>query len=80
MKLIEWMNETKTTPNALAISAGVSPSNVSKYIKGQRKSLRPEIAEKLSQATGGKVSVLEILYPDREFRLSVELVPNTGTD
>lgn len=73
MKLNEYISETGTTVHALAKRAGVTPSVVYKYLKESQKSIKPHIARAISEATGGRVSVLELFFPNQSFELSVKV-------
>jgi transcriptional regulator with XRE-family HTH domain len=68
MKLIEWkkLNRDKMSIRQLAESVGVHESLLSLYLSGKR-GLSKETALKVAEATGWQVSVLELLYPDRDF-------------
>jgi len=55
MKLGAYLQKTKTSPELLALAINVTAVSVRRYISGKRKP-RPEIMERIKQATGGKVT------------------------
>jgi len=61
MKLSEYLRANKLKAYHLAMTAGVNPSVVSRYLGGGK--ISPEVAAKISTATGGNVSIQELLYP-----------------
>ena len=73
MKLTEYINQTGTTVHAIAKRANVTPSVVYKYLKQTQKSIKPHIARAISEATGGEVSVLDLMFPDQEIELFVKV-------
>jgi len=74
MKLTEYLNETNQTVHGLAKAAGVTPSVVYKFIQGNQKSVKPHIARAISEATGGKVGILDLLFPDQTFEFQIKAV------
>lgn len=65
MRLQDYISDQKIRQNALADRVGISTAFMSQICNGIR---RPgaDIALKIEEVTGGKVTVLELLYPDRE--------------
>lgn len=51
------------TAAKLASAAGITPVQISRYLRGDRRP-SPEVAAQLSVATNGKVSIIELLYPE----------------
>ena len=67
MTIEEYLQKTQTTSHALATKAGVNPATLWKYLQKKQKSLSASDALRISNATGWKVTVLDILYPDEDF-------------
>lgn len=64
MNLKTYLLTTKTTPNALAVKAGVCPHIIHRKLKQQTVGDVPKAvktAQKIEAATGGQVSALEFL-------------------
>lgn len=62
MKLSEYLKKRKITQAKLAIATGCSKAHISQICRfGRRPS--PDVAARISDATGGEVSVLDLLYP-----------------
>lgn len=62
MTLKEYLISRKIRGNKLASIAGVSPAMITRCARyGMRTS--PDSAARISQATGGLVSIEELLYP-----------------
>ena len=62
MTLSEYIGEVGITTITLAVKLGVSQPFVSQLATGRRRP-SPEVAKRISEATGGKVTVMELLYP-----------------
>jgi len=62
MKLKEFLEENRINALGLARKAGLSFSIVSRYLNGKR-GLSPESAARISAATGGVVTVEDLLFP-----------------
>jgi len=77
MKLSDWLENTGTSINALANLADVNVATVWRYFHGRGGLMRSDVALKISEATGWKVSVLDLLYPGRD--VAVIIAPK-GTD
>ncbi len=73
MTLNEYIEKTGESLNAVAKRAGVTPSVVYRYATGQQKSIKPHIAQAISKATGGKVTVLDLLFPGVRLSIQVEV-------
>lgn len=65
MKLTEWQKSTETTNTELAKTVGVHPSFFT-HINNNRRRPSPELALKIQEATGGQVTVIELLYPNND--------------
>ena len=63
MKLETYLKTTKTRATGLARKAGVPASSLTRFMRGDRKTLAPSTAAKVSTATDGAVSVAELLFP-----------------
>lgn len=64
MNIENFLNKTNQSINAFAFSHGIPATTVWRALKGRP--LRPQNAKKISEATGGSVSVMELLFPDAE--------------
>jgi transcriptional regulator with XRE-family HTH domain len=64
MKLADWLQQNDITGAALAVSAGLDPSTISRIISGERK---PDWStlDKIMAATGGAVTPNDFI-PDEE--------------
>jgi hypothetical protein len=62
MDLKTYIGAHEKSVNAFAKRAGVPQPTIWRILNGQQR-CGPEIALKLSEATGGKVHLLNILYP-----------------
>lgn len=58
MNLKQYMTKTNIGYRELAKKAGVHHTTIFSFLNGRTKTFRPEIAEKISKATDGKVSFL----------------------
>lgn len=63
MKLKSYMTEKNLSLVDLARTSGVSASILSRYLRGLR-AISVDNAARLSAATGGEVTVADLLYPD----------------
>jgi DNA-binding transcriptional regulator YdaS (Cro superfamily) len=63
MKLIVWMKQCRGRRAELAAKVKLSPQHLD-YVARQKKRATPQAAAAISAATGGEVSVAEILYPE----------------
>lgn len=63
MRLSEYISVTGTTQQHLASLVGVGRAFIS-LVAGGRRTPSPDVAARISAATGGEVSVAELLYPD----------------
>ena len=61
MKLKEYMEKTNIGYRELAKKAGVHHTTIFSFLNGRTKTFRPEIAQKISDATDGKVSFLTLV-------------------
>jgi transcriptional regulator with XRE-family HTH domain len=59
--LARFLAESELSTAALARKARVSRPTISKVLHGRRRRFSPDAAQRLSAATGGRVSVLELL-------------------
>lgn len=64
MNLFEWKDIHNLSNMELAEMLGVDPSYVS-HIKAGRRRPSPEIAKIIERETGGMVTVLEVLFPEK---------------
>lgn len=62
MKLKEWIDEKNLRIMDVAIKLNMHPNRVHAYLRGERP--HPKIAKAIEQLTEGKVTRLEVLYPD----------------
>lgn len=68
MKLIDWMKKERYRITEIAQLSGVDKAGITMHINhGMRFGRRR--AEKLEKATGGKVSVLELMFPDLDVKI-----------
>jgi len=65
MQLSEWLNKNQVTNMEFSKRIGVHFSFITHILKGRR-SVSPATALKIEQATNGKVTIRELLYPDQE--------------
>ena len=65
MNLQTWQKAQKISNAELALMIGVHFSYITYLHNGKRRP-SPELAEKIEQATGGQVSRLELLYPEKQ--------------
>lgn len=63
MNLKDYLKDHDLSAAAFAARAGVPASSVSRYLAGSRDSVAALTAARMSAATGGLVSVQEILFP-----------------
>lgn len=65
MNLQKYIDVKKIKQIEFAALIGVSPAFINQICKGAR---RPsaDVALQIEKATNGKVTVLDVLYPDRE--------------
>jgi len=63
MKLKIYMTKKEMSLVELGRLAGVSPSIISRYLRGLR-TMSAENAARISAATGGEVTVEELLFPE----------------
>ena len=61
----EFCKENKIRQRELARQSDISAAYMTQIIKGQRRPT-PPVALRIQNATGGKVGVLQILYPKDE--------------
>ena len=71
MKLNEYIEKNNTTVSELSRRSGVPVATLWRYVKGEQKSIKPETALAICEATGGDVSLLDLLFPDQEMEVSV---------
>ena len=62
MKLSEWQKEENLTDAELADRLSVDRSYIFRLKNGERRA-SPDLALKIEQISGGKVSRTEVLYP-----------------
>ena len=74
MNLTEYIEKTGTTVHALAKAAGVTPSVIYKFTQGEQKSIKPHIARAISEATGGEVGILDLLFPGEKWEIKIKAV------
>lgn len=63
MKLTEFLTSKEMNASKLAALAGVPVSCITRYLRKQR-GLSATTAAKISSATGGAVTIAELLYED----------------
>jgi len=63
MKLKDWQKLNKRTDIDVAREMGVHPSYISHLNAGRRRP-SPEMAAQIERITGGRVSRIELLYPN----------------
>lgn len=61
-KLKQFFKENNFKPTPWAISKGIAPSVVSRFLN--RQGISPQNALRIEQATGGAVTRMELLYPE----------------
>lgn len=61
MKLLDYIQENDLKATPWAIRNKIAPSVISRYLSG--KGISKQNALKIEQATNGKVTVMELLYP-----------------
>ena len=65
MNLDEYYIKSNENDRTLAQKVGLNQPTLWR-IRNKKVTPRAETAAKIQEATGGKVTVLELLYPDRE--------------
>jgi len=65
MKLSEYLSENKIKLSRFAEDAGLKQPYAS-LIKNGHKRPSPDVALRIEQATGGSVTLRELLFPDQE--------------
>jgi DNA-binding transcriptional regulator YdaS (Cro superfamily) len=65
MKLVEFLNTENVTQRKMAGDVGVHYQYLHAIIHGTRRP-SPDLALKIEQATEGKVTLRELLFPDRD--------------
>jgi transcriptional regulator with XRE-family HTH domain len=65
MRLSEYLSKNKIKLNRFAEDAGLKQPYAS-LIKNGHKRPSPDVALRIEQATNGEVTVLELLYPNKE--------------
>jgi DNA-binding transcriptional regulator YdaS (Cro superfamily) len=63
MRLEEYMKKNNIRALGIARKAKINFSIISRYLNGRR-GLSPESAARISAATGGEVTVEELLFPN----------------
>jgi len=63
MQLREYMIKERYNASEIAAIAGLSVACITRYLNGER-GLSATSAAQISAATGGKVSIEELLFPD----------------
>ena len=63
MKLQEYLKKEGIAPHKLAKDAGINTTTIYLFINGKR-GLRTGTAKLIEEFTGGKVTRLELLYPE----------------
>ena len=61
-KLSKYFKKHKLKPTPWGVKHGISPATLSRFLRG-KSTLTPANAKRISKATLGKVSVLDLLYP-----------------
>jgi DNA-binding transcriptional regulator YdaS (Cro superfamily) len=64
MKLSDWQKQNGVTSRKLAELVNIHESHMCKVLKGKRE-LSPKAAARISEATNGEVTVMELLFPDQ---------------
>lgn len=70
MKLKEWIGKKRGRAAQLARDVGVTPGHISMAAARIRRP-SPEVAERIERATSDEVTVMELLFPDREAQKEV---------
>lgn len=65
MNLREYIDTSGVRQSVLAEKASCSQALISQICTGKRRP-SPDIAKSISEATGGKVTAMELLYPNDE--------------
>jgi len=63
MNIQKYLNKNNLKPTPWAVDNKIAPSVISRYLNG--KGISKGNALKIEQATGGAVTVIELLYPDQ---------------
>jgi transcriptional regulator with XRE-family HTH domain len=71
MKLNEYIEEESITVSELSRRSGVPVVTLWRYVKGEQKTIKPETALAICEATDGKVSLLDLLFPDHDLTVEV---------
>lgn len=64
MKLIDFLKDNKLSINALAVASDIPATTVWRAASGRP--LRPCNALRIQEATGGAVTVMDLLYPEQK--------------
>ena len=64
MNLKLWQLKNKVTDTQLSRLVGIHQSMICHYHAGRRRP-SPEVALRIEEATGGEVTLREILFPDK---------------
>ncbi len=68
MKLKTYLDTNKLRPSPWAIKNGISPAVISRYLNGRN--ISSSNALKLEFATGGAVTLRELLAPGAEYKVN----------
>lgn len=63
-KLQKFFEDRGIKPTPWANENGIAPSVISRFLNGR--GISPQNAQKVENATGRIVTVIDLLYPDRE--------------
>jgi len=64
MNISTYLKHKNMSANQLAIKSGVPQPTVSRILNGKSRP-SPETAQKIEQATGGAVTLRELLFPEK---------------
>ena len=71
MELKEYIEREGLSVHAFAKKAGVTPSTVYKFLSGAQVTVKPAIAQKIAEATGGAVCLVrDILFKDKAVEIN----------
>lgn len=63
MNIRDYLHKNNLKPTPWAVDNKIAPSVISRYLSGR--GLSKENALKIQNATGGAVSIMELLYPEQ---------------
>lgn len=63
--LQRYLDSNNETPTSFAKKCGVSQPTIWRFLNSEINSLKADTALKIQEATGGAVTVMELLYPEQ---------------